>query len=32
MFVVLVNRAKQHGETMQQALEGYDEREPGQQT
>lgn len=31
-FVALVNWAKQHGETMQQAQEGYDEREPGQQT
>ncbi|KAF6666681.1 helix-turn-helix transcriptional regulator [Pantoea sp. EKM101V] len=30
-FVALVNWAKQHGETMQQAQEGYDEREPGQQ-
>ncbi len=31
-FVALVNWAKQHGETMQQAQEGYDEREPEQQT
>ncbi|WP_312829999.1 helix-turn-helix domain-containing protein [Pantoea anthophila] len=31
-FVALVNWAKQHGEIMQQAQEGYDEREPGQQT
>lgn len=31
-FVALVHWAKQHGETMQQAQEGYDEREPGQQT
>jgi len=31
-FVALVNWTKQHGETMQQAQEGYDEREPGQQT
>ncbi|KAA5974551.1 MULTISPECIES: helix-turn-helix domain-containing protein [Pantoea] len=31
-FVALVNWAKQHGETMQQAQEEYDEREPGQQT
>lgn len=31
-FVALVSWAKQHGETMQQAQEGYDEREPGQQT
>lgn len=30
-FVALVNWAKQHGETMQQAQEEYDEREPGQQ-